>query len=357
MKRLFLLLALCLGAVCARGQEWHDAASMHVFGKAVENTKTHYSRLPEDIDAIARKDLQKLGKDAAGLYVEFRTDTPELHVRWTSVKKLTMSHMASVGSRGVDLYAYTDNGWRFVTSARPALDYNETARCLVKKMDAGYKYFRLYLSLYDGISKLEIGVEPGYEFMPVDAPRREAPVVMYGTSILQGGCVTRPGMAATNIIGRLLGREVVNLGFSGNARLDPEIATLMARVEDPALFVLDNVPNDSPELIREKGMAFVKILRDAHPDVPIIFLGMVHYTHDFVSSASYADIERRNAAQRELYEQLVAAGDKAVYFLPGEGLIGDDGEAIVDYVHQTDLGQLRYARNFVAFLEKEGIKF
>ena len=326
MKRLTLILII-FAAVSARAQVWHDAAQMHIFGKAVEDTYAPFVRFPEDINQKARKDLKYLGGDAAGLYLQFRTDSPAVHVRWSSVKKLTMSHMASVGSRGVDLYAKTDAGWRFVGSARPALDYNETTRCIVKKMDAGYKV------------------------IPVSVDKRKAPVVMYGTSILQGGCVSRPGMAFTNILGRMLDREVVNLGFSGNARLDPEIAELMARVENPAVFVLDNVPNDSPELILEKGESFVKILRDAHPSVPIVFVEMAHYAHDFVSSESYADVEARNAAQHTIYERVKAAGNKNLYYVSGTGLNGSDGEATVDYVHTTDLGQSRYAERLYPILK------
>jgi hypothetical protein len=350
MKKILITVLLLCGSFWLRAQVWHDASAMHVFGKAVEDTYAPFVRFPSDIDEAARKDLRYLGGDAAGLYVQFRTDSPSVHVRWSSVKKLTMSHMASVGSRGVDLYAKTDAGWRFIGSARPALDYNETTRCIVKKMDAGYKEFRMYLSLYDGISKLEIGIDPGFEFIPVSVEKRAAPVVMYGTSILQGGCVSRPGMAHTNILGRMLDREVVNLGFSGNAKLDPEIARLMARVENPAVFVMDNVPNDSPELIREKGEAFVKILLNAHPGVPIVFVGMAHYAHDVVSLVSYKNVEARNAAQYELYEKFVAAGHSNLYFVPGTDLNGPDGEATVDYVHTTDLGQLRYAQKLFPLL-------
>lgn len=351
MKKLLVILLLFC-ATMAYSQVWHDAVDMHVFGKAVEDTYGHYVRFPEDINAKARKDLKYLGQDAAGLYVQFSTDSPAIHVRWSSVKKLTMSHMASVGSRGVDLYVKQDKGWRFVGSALPALDYNETTRRILKDVDPGVKEYRLYLSLYDGISKLEIGTEEGAQFIPTEVGTRKAPVVMYGTSILQGGCVCRPGMAATNILGRWLDREVVNLGFSGNAKLDPEMAELMARVENPAVFVMDNVPNDSPELIREKGMDFVKILRAAHPDVPIVFVGMAHYSHDSVSGKSYQDVEDRNAAQKELYKQLAAAGDKKVYFVSGEKLIGTDGEATVDYTHQTDLGALRYSQVLYPLLKR-----
>ena len=346
-----VLFALC--ALSLHAQVFHDAAQMDVFGKAVNGTATHYSRFPQATLDVARSDLQYLATDAAGLYVQFGTDSPSVHVRWKSVKKLTMSHMSSVGSRGVDLYArMRDGGWRFVGSARPALDYLETTRCIVKDIAPGYHEYRMYLSLYDGIEKLEIGVDEGFEFKPVEQGVRKAPVVMYGTSILQGGCVSRPGMAATNILGRRLDREVVNLGFSGNAILDPEVASLMARVGNPAVFVLDNVPNCTPELILEKGEAFVKILRDAHPSVPIVFVEQAPYSYDSISPESAANVQRKNGAQREIYNRLKAAGQKNLYYVSGSRLIGTDGEATVDYVHQTDLGQLRYAEVLYPLLKK-----
>lgn len=72
----------------------------------------------------------------------------------------------------------------------------------------------------------------------MNSPDRENPIVMYGTSILQGASASRPGMAATNIIGRRFDREVVNLGFSANAFLDKEIAELMSEVEASAYVLI-----------------------------------------------------------------------------------------------------------------------
>lgn len=356
MRKLILLLlmfsALLASSPLTSAQVWHDAAQMHIFGKAVEATYAPFVRFPEDINAQARKALKNLGQDAAGLYLQFRTDSPAIHVRWTSVKQLTMSHMASVGSRGLDLYVRTAKGWRYVGSARPDLKKAETTRVLVKELDPGMKTFRLYLSLYDGISALEIGVEDAAAFEPEGAETRKPPVVMYGTSILQGGCVSRPGMAATNILGRWLDREVVNLGFSGNALLDAEIAELMARVENPAVFVLDNVPNDTPEMILERMEPFVKTLREAHPDVPIVFVEQAPYAHDFVSASSAGRVRRKNEAQYTMYKRLKAAGYKKLYYVSGEKLIGTDGEATVDYVHQTDLGAMRYAEALYPILKR-----
>ena len=53
---------------------------------------------------------------------------------------------------------------------------------------------------------------------------RPAPVVFYGTSITQGGVVSRPGMAFTNIIGRSLSRDVLNFGYSGQGYMELSVA-------------------------------------------------------------------------------------------------------------------------------------
>lgn len=49
------------------------------------------------------------------------------------------------------------------------------------------------------------------------------------------------------------------------------------------------------------------------------------------------------AALRKAYERLNAARVRHIHYLPGEHLVGDDGEGTVDSSHPTDLGFLRQA--------------
>ena len=64
-----------------------------------------------------------------------------------------------------------------------------------------------------------------------------------GTSITQGGVVSRPGMAFTNIIGRSLGRDVLNFGYSGQGYMETSVASFLVKVEDTGSFVIDCNPN------------------------------------------------------------------------------------------------------------------
>jgi hypothetical protein len=212
----------------------------------------------------------------------------------------------------------------------------------------------LYLPLYDGLKSLEIGVDADafIDQPAVDSPSTEKPIVMYGTSILQGGCASRPGMAYTNILGRKFDRVVYNLGFSGNARLDMEIAELMAEVEDPGAFVLDYVPNTPYTLIEEAGEKFFRILRDAHPDVPVIFVEDPIFPRSEFDKKLQQEVIERNPTQYRLYKKLKKAGEKKLYYVSADKMLGDDGEATADGSHFTDLGMMRYVENIMPIMKK-----
>ena len=204
--------------------------------------------------------------------------------------------------------------------------------------------YMLYLSLYDGITSLEIGVDSlsALEQPVVNSPVREKPVVFYGTSILQGGCSNRPGMAHTSIISRRLDRECINLGFSGNALLDLEIAELIAGV-DASVYVLDFVPNASVEQMNEKMEKFYRIIRDKHPDTPIIFIEDPIFTHSRFDQKILKEITRKNETVNRIFKELKKKGEKKIYMISSEKMLGNDSEATVDGTHFTDLGMMRYA--------------
>lgn len=329
-----------------------DAAEFPVYGKVTDSTSARYERLPSELLGVSREPVWYLGRHSAGLYVRFRSNSTSIHLRWESTFNNTMTHMTDTGTKGLDLYTLTDGGWRHVCSAQPQGKTSE--RCVIADMDPVDREYMLYLSLYDGVSSLAIGVDEGavLEQPAVDSPRTDRPVVMYGTSILQGGCANRPGMAHTNILSRRLDREVINLGFSGNALLDMEIARLMASVEDPALFVLDYAPNAYADMIDDSGEKFFRVIREAHPDVPVIFIEDVIFPHTAYDNRIREEVCMKNQAQKRLYLRLKKSGEKKIYYISAEGMIGDDGEATVDGIHFTDLGMMRYVDHVLPTIKK-----
>ena len=346
------MLVTLAGSVCAQEVRYTDASAFPIYGKVSDNTDGLYERLPSYLQGISRDPVWYLGRQSAGLFVRFRSNSTTISARWESTFDNTMPHMTDTGTKGRDLYGLVDGQWRHVCSAQPQGKRSE--RTIISYMDPIEREYMLYLSLYDGVTSLEIGVdENAFIDQPaIDSPSREKPIVMYGTSILQGGCANRPGMAHTNILSRRLDREVINLGFSGNALLDMEIAELMASVEDPGVFVLDYVPNASAESIKEVGEEFFRIIRNAHPEVPVVFIEDVIFPHSLFDNKILKEVTDKNLAQKELFRRLKKSGEKKIYYISAEGMIGDDGEATVDGIHFTDLGAMRYVDFILPTIKK-----
>ena len=339
------LAALLLG-VSAFAQNWYDAATLPLYGKARQDTKELYERLPAEFEGRSRDAVWYLGRNSAGLYVRFSSNASAIWLRWSAKFGNHMNHQTLTGTRGLDLYVLTDKGeWRFMASGRPTLDSKDCEQKVIGAMEPKWREYMLYLPLYDGLTKLEIGVdrEAVLEAPKVDLPRCDKPIVMYGTSILQGGCANRPGMAHTGSIPPSFNLELLNPGVSRTALLDLEIAELMASVEDPAIYVFDYVPNAYDYLIREKGEQFFRIVRDAHPDVPILFLEDPYFGHYEYDAGIKAEVDKKNAAQWELFCKLKKQGEKNIWYLKSDDMVGHDNEAFVDGIHFTDLGMMRYA--------------
>lgn len=337
---------------------YYDASAFPLFGKCVEETSARYERLPKALKGVVREPVWDLSRNSAGLYIRFRSNSTEIRARWKSLSpRQYMPHMTDAGDSGLDLYILTENdGWRFAGSgfAWGGREKDVKSKTIVANMKPQMREYMLYLSLYNGITSLEIGVDEGsvIEAPKVESPRSDSPIVMYGTSILQGGCASRPGMAFTAILGRRLDREVINLGFSGNAKLDYEIAEYITKVQNPSLIVLDYVPNSSAELINERGEKFFRIIRDAFPDVPVIFVEDPTFPHSRFDQKMYEEVTSKNAAQHALYKKLKKAGEERIFYVSTDGLIGDDGEATVDGVHFTDLGMMRYVEKMLPVMKK-----
>lgn len=328
---------------------WYDALQIGLTGQGWHEDIGPYHRYPAKAEGVVRPSVWSLSRHSAGLAVRFQSDSPYLAARWSLTKEnLAMPHMPATGVSGLDLYARDGGAWRWVAGARPSQQHDNTAR-LVSSTPGGMQEYLLYLPLYNGTAKLEIGVRPE-TVLAKAAPDPKGPMVFYGTSITQGGCASRPGMAYPAIIGRRLDRPTINLGFSGNGEMEPEVATLIAEL-DPAIYVLDALPNMSPEEVHERVAPFVHTLREAHPDTPIVLVENIIYQGSWFNGGAPRHVAKNTALKAE-YESLLAAGVTGLYYLPCDDLLGDDEIATVDGVHPTDVGFLRQADAMTPLLQE-----
>jgi hypothetical protein len=258
--------------------------------------------------------------------------------------------MPSTGIKGVDLYAWTGKGWKYINTARVKGKVNEFT--LVKTSGSIFREYLLNLPLYDGIDSLAVGVNSNAEItLPAENYLIDKkPVVYYGSSIAQGGCASRPGMAFTNILERAMDRSFINMGFSGSGTFDIPVGEAMSEM-DASLYVIDCNPNTQTEQIYERAVELVKFLKQKRPDIPVLLVEAFYYVNGF-GDPKKSDNAKKNVELYRAFNTLKDSGIKQIYYKKGDGLIGNDGEGTVDGVHPNDLGMMRMAEALQPSIEK-----
>ena len=330
---------------------WSDIRQFGVEGRGWDDTRAFYDRLPAKAEGLVRPPVWDLSHDSAGMCVRFVTDAQTIRARWSLIRSwLYLPNETAIANSGLDLYVKTDHGWHWLAVGQPAAQTNEVT--LVGNLLPGTREYLLYLPLYNGVTSVELGI-PAHATIqkaPAWGDGERKPIVFYGTSILQGLSASRPGMVHSAILGRKFNWPVINLGFSGNGKMEPEMAGLLAEL-DPSIYVLDCLPNMVAGEIRERVEPFVKKLRTAHPEVPIVLVEDRTMQDSFLIAGRMEWYHLKDRAElKAAYERLQHAGVKNLFYLPGEHLFGDDGEGSTDGSHPNDLGFMRQAEIFAAVL-------
>ncbi len=302
-----------------------------------------YKRLPLNPDWEIRDAVDQLANHTAGGQLRFRTNSKRILVKVELRERSGMYHMPATGQSGFDLYILDGESYRYLKTTRFPHDTIRYQVELFNTDDPQTRAFTLNFPLYNGVNSVLIGLE---QESLVEAPppfKHPGKIVIYGTSITQGGCVGRPGMAYTNILSRLLNVQFVNLGFSGNGRGEPALAHLINDIPGSRMIVLDYEANASKTIVNTLG-PFVDILREKHPDLPILIMSKIRYASEIIGSSAHEALMSNRDFQKNLVEDRKTAGDTNIYFLDGSSILGDDyDECTVDGVHPTDLGSFRIA--------------
>lgn len=316
---------------------WHDLRKLGVQGQGWSDTEHLYDRLPARAEALVTEAVWRLSRQSTGFYVDCRSNTPALHAR-TILRVPPQEHQSYI--KYLDLYARDAAGaWRWAgISKNGFIPSGETL--LIDGLAPEWRTYRLYLPLFYVVERIELGVPDGAGLEPAPAPTGK-PIVVYGTSIVHGHAASRPGMIWPSILGRRLGRPVINLGFSGSARMEPDLGRIIAEL-DAGLFVIDPLPNMSRELVEQNAEPFMRHLLAAHPRTPVLMVEDRAHAQEWLYPGMRREREAKRAAFRALYERLRAGGAGNLAYAEGDPLLGDDSEATADGSHPSDLGFVRY---------------
>ncbi|HZH55367.1 MAG TPA: SGNH/GDSL hydrolase family protein [Sphingobacteriaceae bacterium] len=273
---------------------------------------------------------------SAGMYISFRTNSSSIYAKWCTSSAKAYMNMTGIAFEGLDLYIKKDGAWVYAGVGRLGTgDCNE--HTLVTAMEEGvWKECLLYLPLYDAISSLEIGVNTDAKIHPLENKPFNKQIPIYGTSIVQGASASRPGLAYPARMSRLLGHDFINLGISGSAKMEPEVAHMIANMELDGL-ILDCIPNCSPDNISDRTASFIQIIRKKHPQIPIIAMEGAAFESGNFNRIIADDMEERNR-RWNIEINLLKKSDPNLYLIESEGLMGDDHEGTIDGTHPNDLG-------------------
>lgn len=353
MKHSILKSLLALAIVIGAGEpsvsatKWHDplqapAGTTYIHNQAWNEDGGNFCRLPARAKDTVREPVWNLSRNSAGIALRFLTDARDITVKYTVSGGLSMPHMPATGVSGVDLYRDSDNGFCFGNySFGDTIHYSYT-------IDRGAKpgtmeQYTLYLPLYNTVESLVIGV-PDSCRLEFKAPEKRKPLVLYGTSIAQGACASRPAMAWGNILGRHLGMPLINLGFSGNGRLEPEMLSLINEIDAEAVILdcMANIYDRNPQQVEKLVTDAVRQIRSVHPTTPIVLIDHAGYSNGETNRHQYEMYTGNNRGQAAAFTRLKAEGDKNLYHIPHASL-NVLPEGIVDYVHPSDLGMMNQA--------------
>ncbi len=349
----FSLSTISIWAQDTPAYEWHNPLESlsKMEGQGWENIA--YTRLPKKAEKQVRKAVWNLSRNSAGVSIRFKTNAQQLLITYEVDGNIAMNHMPATGVSGLDLYGKdTTNNWLWY---KGKYSFNDTIsyHYNTKNSPPEGREYQLFLPLYNTCKNLKIGVPKGHT-ITFEKPRTEKPIVVYGTSIAQGGCASRPGMAWTSILQRKLDYPIINLGFSGNGRLEMEVLEFIAEI-DAKVFVLDCLPNLSPSAtntekeIKKRLHSNISYLREKRPEATILLTQHAGYSDGLVDDTRKNNYETLNRWTSEVFLTLKKEGDTHLHMLLKED-INLSNDAFVDGTHPTDLGMEQYAQAYARVL-------
>ena len=314
-------------------------------GLTYENGK--FRRMPEAVAKGVSEWVYYLHSNTSGGRVRFKTDSQYVAISAKMCNVCKMDHFAITGSCGFDMYVGEGGALKFNSTFRPSADMTDGYESLFDFKSKEMREIVINFPLYSDVCQLYVGLQEDACVLAPTPYAYEKPIVYYGSSITQGGCASRPGNAYPSILSRKFNVDFINLGFSGSAKGELEIANYVASLDMQA-FVYDydhNAP-DAAHLEATHERMF-KIIREKHPTLPVVMM----------SATSMPRFQDNRDLRRDIiyktYKNACDAGDKNVYFWDGTAEFEPYSEfGTVEGCHPNDHGFVGIAKSLESMIEK-----
>lgn len=313
----------------------------------------YFRRIPDDIAKDVNSGVRSSCQHTSGGRFIFKTNAPKLALKTTMPLGLSRGPTCTpVASIGMDIYRRDGKKQMFLSSFKPMNDAKAEGWTAESKLWSDEeKEIIIYTSYFGCMKDILIGVPKGCYIKEAGFYTYEKPIVFYGSSITHGCCAQRAGLTYPNLISQHFDTNIINHGYSGSAKGEETMARYLAGL-DMSIFVYDydhNAP--TPEHLKETHEPFYKIVREKHPDIPVIMMSRPQW-HEIGDKAA----EERFNIIKETYDNAKARGEN-VYILDGRHFYDKIGyqNGCMDASHPTTLGFLAMADAVISLIEKENL--
>ena len=295
-----------------------------------------------------------LSSNTSGMQIHFWTDSDVVAINATLMNEVDLSQMSRTGAGGFDCYiGKSISSLQFIDATRFEHHQSSIQYTFFEGIP-GKKLVVINFPLYVGVKQCLIGLRTGSKTNKAKSFYQTSPIVLYGTSIAQGGCASRPGLAYGNWLTRALNMEIINFGFSGNAFGEERMAQIVAQIDPVKLFILDYEANAGTNGLLEKTLRlFIQTIRLKHPITPIMVVSRIPYILDTLKESLGKRRSEIRSFQMEVVSEFQKSGDSFIYFVDGLKLLGKDWhEMTSDQIHPNDYGFSRLTQSFKREIKK-----
>ena len=259
---------------------------------AIDVVRTEHGLLPQRLPGWARRQfadeyLARVVAQPSGVRLAFRTEatTIELDVLPTKIAYLGGPRMPD------GVYELTVDGEVLASATVPegrvevvdmatlrsTVEVGEPGTARFADLPAGPKDVRIWLPQTEVTELLAVRADAPIEPSRVDGRRVW---LHHGSSISHGSTAASPTTTWPATAARLADVELINLGFSGNALLDPFTARTIRDTPADLISIKIGINLTNLDMIHLRGFTpavhgFLDTIREGHPDTPLLVVSPV----------------------------------------------------------------------------------
>lgn len=248
-----------------------------IYGNVNVNSGLNFCKFPRNVQDEMEKygtgvlnEMKQFNSSSSGNRLRVKTDSKRIVFKIQLNRKYDFININNTNSFGFDVYNVINGQYIHENVFSPG-DGNNIFAHEIEVPENGE--ICIFLPNYNSILSFFMGFEKGSSFETLKYPQgKRLPVLFYGNAVTQGASASRSGNSFTNILSRLLDRDMINVSCSSCCKATDNTADFLGKINCHAI-VIDYTHNayDTEEFMRTHER-FYKKIRQYHPDTKIVLM-------------------------------------------------------------------------------------